>query len=90
MSVSSKSQAPREPDPTANDAETMVIAAEVADLLGRAVRDGQPLFLIAIYEHEGDKLRLLEVLRRRLLEAGYTTQTLRLRLWTRGITPSTV
>jgi len=68
----------------------MVIAAEVADLLGRAVRDGQPLFLIAIYEHEGDKLRLLEVLRRRLLEAGYTTQTLRLRLWTRGITPSTV
>ena len=76
MSESSNPQAPREPDPTANDAEAMVIAAEVADLLGRAVRDGQPLFLIAIYEHEGDKLRLLEVLRRRLLEAGYTTQTL--------------
>ena len=54
----------------------MAIAAEVADLLGRAVRHGQPLFLIAIYEHEGDKLRLLEVLRRRLLDEGYTTQTL--------------
>ena len=69
MSVSSKSQAPREPDPTA-------IAAEVADLLGRTVRHRQPLFLIAIYEHEGDKLRLLEVLRRRLLEEGYRTQSL--------------
>jgi hypothetical protein len=76
MSVSSKSQAPPQPDPTANDAEATTIAAEVADLLGRAVRHGQPLFLIAIYEHEGDKLRLLEVLRRRLLEEGYTTQTL--------------
>ena len=69
-------QAPGEPDRPANDAEAIVISAEVADLLGRAVRDGQSLFLIAIYEHEGDKLRLLEVLRQRLLEAGYTTQTL--------------
>ncbi|MGH8563992.1 MAG: tetratricopeptide repeat protein [Gammaproteobacteria bacterium] len=76
MSVSSRPQAPRHPEPAANEAESTAIAAEIADLLGRAVRHGQPLFLIAIYEHEGDKLRLLEVLRRRLLEEGYTTQTL--------------
>jgi len=57
-------------------AESTAIVAEIADLLGRAIQHGQPLFLIAIYEHEGDKLRLLEVLRRRLLEEGYTTQTL--------------
>lgn len=67
MSESSKPQAPRHPEPAANETESTAIAAEVADLLGRAGRHGQPLFLIAIYEHEGDKLRLLEVLRRRLL-----------------------
>jgi len=48
MSVSSKSQAPRDPDPAANDAESTAIVAEIADLLGRAIRHGQPLFLIAI------------------------------------------